>query len=186
MKQANWNSTVLTVFGGLVLVWTTAVSEARAAEKPPIPDFTRGGQKDDSHDWTLGPTGARGWVYGWKGQTADARQILVTAVAQGSPADGILSAGDVILGVGAERFSDDARIQFARAIMAAEEEKSRGVLRFIRWRKGETKTVELQLRVMGTYSDTAPFDCPKSKSVFELGCQAIAKKGFARFPFPTT
>ena len=33
-----------------------------AAEKPLIPDFTQGGKKDDSHDWLLGPTGARGWV----------------------------------------------------------------------------------------------------------------------------
>ena len=83
----------------------------RAVEKPPIPDFTQGGKQDDAHDWRLGPTGARGWVYGWKGQTADARQILVTAVAKGSPADGILNSGDVILGVRDRRFSDDARIQ---------------------------------------------------------------------------
>ena len=69
-------------------------------EVPPIPDLTRGGTKDDTHDWNLGPTGMRGWVYGRKGHTAEARQILVTAVAKDSPADGILSSGDVILGVG--------------------------------------------------------------------------------------
>ena len=57
---------------------------ARVSEKPPAPDFTQGGEKDDSHDWTLGPTGARGWIYGSKGRTAEARQILVTAVAPGS------------------------------------------------------------------------------------------------------
>jgi hypothetical protein len=31
---------------------------------------------------------------------------------------------------------------------------------------------------MGSYSDTAPYDCPKSKAIFEQGCQIIAKKGF--------
>ncbi len=176
-------SNVAFVLGGLLLAWTTAVS-ARAADKPPLIDFTRGGQRDDSHDWTLGPTGLRGWVYGWKGQTADARQILVTAVAKGSPADGILNPGDVILGVGGQPFSGDARIQFASAVTAAEEEKGRGLLRITRWRVGKTDTVELKLKIMGTYSETAPFDCPKSKRVFEWACEAIAKKGLSGVSIP--
>jgi hypothetical protein len=29
-----------------------------------VPDLTQGGKKDDTHDWTLGPTGARGWIWG--------------------------------------------------------------------------------------------------------------------------
>ena len=98
-----------------------------------IPDFTQGGKTDGSHDWTLGPTGARGWIYAWK-HTADARQILITEVAKGSPADGVLDVNDVILGVGNKPFSDDARIQFARAVMRAEQEESRGVLQLVRWR----------------------------------------------------
>jgi hypothetical protein len=160
-----------------------AFAEAMS-EKPPGPDFTQGGKKDDTHDWTLGPTGARGWVYGWKGQTADARQILVTAVAKGSPADGILKSGDVILGVGDGRFSGDARIQFARAVTAAEEAQGGRVLRLIRWRDGQTRNVDLKLAVLGNYSETAPYDCPKSKKIFELGCQAIAKKGLGKVSIP--
>jgi hypothetical protein len=31
--------------------------------------------------------------------------------------------------------------------------------------------------VLGEYAATAPFDCPKSKRIFELGCEAIAKQG---------
>ena len=158
-------------------LWPTPAHAARVAEQPSVPDFTKGGKRDESHDWTLGPTGARGWVYGWKGQTTDARQVLVTAVAKGSPADGILNSGDVIFGVGDQRFGGDARIQFARAITAAEQERAGGVLKLIRWRAGRTDPVELKLKVLGTYSDTAPFDCPKSKRVFELGCEAIAKRG---------
>jgi hypothetical protein len=163
-----------------------AAAGAGAKEKPPVPDFTQGGKKDDTHDWTLGPTGARGWVYGWKGQTAEARQILVTAVAKGSPADGILIAGDVILGVGDRRFSGDARIQFARAIAAAEDAKGGGRLTLIRWRAGKAEAVALKLAVLGAYSDTAPYDCPKSKRIVEQGCRAIAKKGLGNVSIPNS
>jgi hypothetical protein len=153
-------------------------------EKPPVPDLTQGGRKDEIHDWNLGPTGARGWVYGWAGNTSEARQILVTAVAKGSPADGVLNTGDVISGAGGQPFSGDARIQFANAITAAEQEKGGGVLRLIRWRQGRTDKVELKLAVMGTYSATTPYDCPKSQKIFDLGCQVIAKKGLDKISIP--
>jgi hypothetical protein len=153
-------------------------------EKPPVPDFTRGGKADENHDWNLGPTGARGWVFGWKGNTAEARQILVTAVAKGSPADGVLSNGDVILGAGGQPFAGDARIQLANAITAAEQEKGGGALKLIRWRDGKTDPVELKLAVMGSYSPTAPYDCQKSKRIFDLGCQVIAKKGLGQISIP--
>ena len=91
-----------------------AVDAGARGDKPPVPDFTRGDKTDGSHDWTLGPTGARGWMYAWK-HTAEARQILITEVAKGSPADGVLQPDDVILGVAGKPFDDDARIQFARA-----------------------------------------------------------------------
>ncbi len=148
------------------------------------PDLTRGEKPDDTHDWTLGPTGACGWIYGARGQTTDARQILVTAVAKGSPADGILNSGDVILGVGDQPFRGDARIQFAHAITAAETEPAGGVLRLIRWRAGQTQNVGLKLAVMGRYSETAPYDCPKSKRIFELGCRALAEKGLDNVSIP--
>ena len=79
-----------------------------AAGKPPVPDLTAGGQKDQRHDWNLGPTGARGWIWAWQLETTDSRQILVTKVAQGSPADGVLEVGDVILGTGGRPFTEDA------------------------------------------------------------------------------
>jgi len=158
----------LMVLGGLV----------QAAGKPAVPDFTRDGRKDETHDWALGPTGARGWIWGWHEQTTDARQILITEVAKGSPADGILQKDDVLLGVDGKPFDDDARIRFARAVTEAEKEKNQGILRLVRWRQGRSENVELKLKVMGTYSATAPYDCPKSKLVLERGCQAIAKQGW--------
>jgi hypothetical protein len=47
-----------------------------------------------SHDWNLGATVSRGWMSSDKRSTADARQIRITEVAKGSPADGILAVGD--------------------------------------------------------------------------------------------
>jgi hypothetical protein len=46
----------------------------------------------------------------------------------------------------------------------------------IRWRSGQTTTVVLRLPVLGAYSATAPFDCSKSTRIFELGCEALARK----------
>lgn len=159
-----------------MLAWTL---DSRAASKTDdklaAPDLTQGGKPDNAHDWNLGSTGLRGWIFTAYGHSADARQILVTAVAKASPADGILSIGDVILGVNAEKFSRDARIQFANAISAAEEDGA-GVLKLMRWRAGQLQNVELKLPVLGKYSATAPYDCPKSKRVFDKGCQNIAKR----------
>ena len=149
---------------------------ARAADAPPIPDFTTGDAPDKSHDWTLGPTGARGWIYTANGHSRDARQILVTAVAAGSPAVDLLEKGDVILGVDAAPFSNDARIAFARAIARAESTAGAGRLALLRWRAGKTEPVTLSLPVLGDYSDTAPYGCAKSKRILELGCASLAQR----------
>ncbi|MEC7232369.1 MAG: DUF6288 domain-containing protein, partial [Planctomycetota bacterium] len=82
------------------LLAASPAASATQRNKPPVPDLTAGGETDGKHDWNLGPTGARGWMWGWKLETRDARQVLITAVAPGSPADGVLEVGDVLLGVG--------------------------------------------------------------------------------------
>ena len=125
------------------IVVSMAVDAGARDDKPPVPDFTQGGKTDGSHDWTLGSTGARGWIHAWK-HTADARQILITEVAEGSPADGVLEVNDVILGVAGKPFSDDARIQFARAVMQAEQEDSRGILPLIRCARAKPRMSRLR------------------------------------------
>jgi hypothetical protein len=79
-----------------------------------VPDFTKGDAipAGAKHDWNLGPTGLRGWIFCDKMVTTDARQIKVTKVAKGSPSDGVLAVGDVILGVGGKPFSYDPRTEF--------------------------------------------------------------------------
>ncbi len=153
--------------------------------KPGPLDFTKGDEPTKARDVNLGPTGMRGWMWAWRQRTADARQILVTEVASGSPADGVMAKGDVILGVGAKPFGSDARIAFGKAITAAETKAAKGLLKLIRWRAGKTQNVELKLKVMGSYSATAPYDCEKSKAIFDQGCKALAAKGLRRANIPT-
>jgi hypothetical protein len=118
---------VAIILGVLCLIIGTAGPLSAAAPAHTPPDFTQGGKRDQNHDWLLGPTGAHGWVYGWKGQTAEARQILVTAVAAVSPVDGVLHTNDLILGVNGKPFADDARKSFARAATAdASNNKKKG------------------------------------------------------------
>lgn len=154
---------------------------APAAEKAvatKMPDFTQGATlpKDAPHDWALGPTGARGWIFTANGHSHEARQILVTAVAKGSPADGALKVGDVILGVGSRNFADDARVQFAKAIAIAESDKGGGKLPLQVWREGKSDRVELKLPVLGSYSAAAPYACAKSKRIYELGAASLAQR----------
>ena len=129
-----------------------------------------------THDWNLGPTGARGWIYCDKHVTTDARQILITEVADGSPADGKLKVGDVITGLFGKAIDDDARMLMGRAITLAETEEKGGRLALTVWRQGKTLPIIISLPVLGSYSETAPYDCAKSRKIFEQGCEVLAKK----------
>lgn len=149
-----------------------------AAKRPSVPDLTKAGAPDETHDWNLGPTGARGWMWGWRGQTKDARQILVTEIGEGSPAAGVLRKGDVIIGVDEKLFECDARKSFARAITEAEKKENGGNLDLVVFRDGKRGKMRIKLAVMGSYSETAPYDCGKSRRILENGCVAIAEKGF--------
>lgn len=140
-----------------------------------IPDFTKGAKIPDNspHDWNLGPTGARGWIYSNKLETSEARQILITEVEEGSPAEGLIKKGDVILGVGEEPFSYDPRTELGKAISLAEAET--GALPLIRWRNGELEVATIELPVLGGYAATAPFDCEKSNLILQNGFEALAE-----------
>ncbi|WP_146529575.1 DUF6288 domain-containing protein [Novipirellula artificiosorum] len=140
------------------------------------PDLTQNDKipEDADHDWNLGPTGARGWMFSDKLVTTDARQIAITSVQKNSPAAGVLAVSDVILGVGGKPFSFDPRTELGKAITAAESEAGGGDLSLIRWRAGKTESVVVKLPVLGTYSATAPYNCPKSQRILEVGCKALA------------
>ena len=176
------NNKLITIVAALIITAMLAVpgpaAAARAKNERIVPDFTKGGRipAGATHDWTLGATGACGWIYCDKMVTTDARQIAITKVEKGSPADGILAVGDVILGVGGKSFSYDPRTELGKALTAAESEAGGGNLSLIRWRADKTEAVVVKLPVLGTYSATAPYDCPKSKRILEQGCKALAKR----------
>jgi len=158
---------------GLILL---SSGELCAGQRVP-PDLTRGGKSDGTHDWTLGPTGARGWTFGWGLETTDARQILITKVEKGSPSDGKLEVDDAILGVNGRLFDRDARKAFGDAIAEAEKTENKGILRLSRWRQGKEDEVALRLKVLGAYADAAPYDCPKSRAILENGYRYLAEHG---------
>ncbi|MCX5656457.1 MAG: DUF6288 domain-containing protein [Planctomycetota bacterium] len=146
-----------------------------AAAPTAMPDLTKTAPAETKKSYNLGPTGALGWMYVEKGMTEKSRQILVTAVEKGSPAAGVLEVGDVILGVFGKPFTEDARKSFGWAIGEAETEKGKGILPLVVWRKGKTQNVNLKLQVMGTYSDTSPYNCPKAKKILEQGLAVMVR-----------
>ena len=170
MKQELHVLTVLMV--GLALCGSLAA----APKILPNPDFTKGESipKEAEHDYNLGATGARGWMHCNRLATIQARQVFITTVAKGSPADGVLKVGDVLLGVAGKPFSYDPRQEIGRALTSAEAKD--GKLALTRWRAGKTEELVVNLPVLGSYSPTAPYDCPKSKLILEKGCEALAKR----------
>lgn len=137
----------------------------------------------------LGATGARGWVHGDRGHSRESREILIKSVEPGSPADGVLQIYDLIVGAAVppntpstewqtapelKPFDADARLSLARAITWAESTKGGGQLKLLRHRNGKVEPVVIQLPVMGDYSATAPFDCPKSERIVDEAAAFLA------------
>jgi len=165
-------------FIAIVAILATSGPVFGAPKTVPNPDFTKGEKIPEGakHDWNLGATGLRGWMFCDKMVTSDARQIAITQVAKGSPADGVVDVGDVILGVGGKPFSYDPRTEMGKALTLAESEAGKGNLTLTRWRAGSAAEVVVKLPVLGTYSATVPYDCPKSKRILEQGCKDLAER----------
>ncbi|MBT3294842.1 MAG: PDZ domain-containing protein [Verrucomicrobia bacterium] len=177
---------VASIIATAALICITPLLQAAPAGRPVMhqtpPDLTQGGTVDDSHDWRLGPMGANGWGFSRRtnrGASSLARQIVITRVDEDGPAAGKLQLGDVILGVDGKMFRRDARKALADAINEAERAKNRGALKLRVWRPidaaqgrhGKEQTITLTLPVMGSYSKTAPFNCPKTDKIID---QAVA------------
>jgi hypothetical protein len=169
---------LLSVIGITWLCLSSLLSAAPNDKRLVIPDLTKGDPIPEGakHDWNLGPTGLRGWMFCDKLVTMDARQISITRVDEGSPAHGLIEPGDVLLGVGGKLFTYDPRTEFGRAITAAESEVGGGQLALTRWRAGKTEEVVLRLPVLGSFSDTVPYGCQKSERILAHGLKALAAR----------
>ena len=182
-----------------LLIAFTALAQALS----PNPDLTVAGAiatlKTDANSsplygqtYNLGATGLRGWIYigGGNGQdgtiTVSSRQILVTVAS--APGNAVLAVDDVILGAMAGSsgtvplFTSDARKAFGAAIGDAENTAA-GTLRVKRWRAGVTTDVNIAMTIMGGYTATAPYNCPKSALILanartSLVSQLLANSNF--------
>ncbi|MDT8390440.1 MAG: DUF6288 domain-containing protein [Lentisphaeria bacterium] len=206
--------------------------EAPPARPDKMPDLTKGEPlpqpKKGSVLWNMGPTGIVGIRNG--GNKGD--QVQVISVLPGSPAEGKVLPGDVLLGVGGRDFVVDGDINrlAGNAIIAAETEAGGGILALRLWRDrnwgqrtgtkdvfgvdleeifkeaeesadlyewkdeeertiavqqmaydefpidGVHMDVELTLEVMGTYSDTSPWDCPVVEKARSNALKVIAER----------
>ncbi|MFK7851157.1 MAG: DUF6288 domain-containing protein [Akkermansiaceae bacterium] len=173
-------TTALTLFSLIVPL--------QAAEDPAkdIPDLTKGGKLERNNERWVGPIGIHCGTWRPRQRSNEAghvKQLLVQKVEEGSPADGVLEVGDVILGadgIGAKQVpffegTPWAMIPIAEAITEAEA-RNPAILKLLVWRKGETKTLPVKLDYLGRYSDTAPYNCEKSRKILRHGAIAICEK----------
>ncbi len=199
-----------------------------------LPDFTKGDPmpeppKGGWPTWQFGPTG----IIGMKNAGGDSGdQIRVISVMKGSPAEGKVLAGDVLLGASGQMFQlggsmnrlagnaiieaetevgkGDLTIQIwrdrnwlkrtgAKDVFAVDLEKmfkeAEGSADIYEWETEEERTVAvkqmafdefpidgvytniaLKLQVMGTYSDTSPWDCPVVTKARDNAFKVIASR----------
>jgi hypothetical protein len=142
-----------------------------------IPDLTQSQTLgvDESKFFYLGPTGMKGWMY-WSSLTTESRQILVTEVRAGTPADGVMEYHDVILGIDGNLFTNDARIAFVDAVNDAEATGNNGELNLTVFRPSteQTSTLTIQLQELGTWNEAeTPYNCPKIDALITNFCDYI-------------
>lgn len=99
-----------------------------------LPDLTKGElmPETEAKPWTLGPSGVVCmWVGGFSGD-----QIFVEGALKGSPAEGKILPGDVILGVNGKKFNAGGHmgITVGNAIIESEREVNGGKLVYHIWR----------------------------------------------------
>ena len=112
----------------------------------------------------MGPTGAMGWLHG--------SEFMIWEVDKGSPADGILQEGDVILKANGHGLGVDPRMGLGYAV--AESEAGDGKFALTIYRDGKEQDVVIQLQKLGEYSKTWPFHCDKSRQVLDIFCSQFA------------
>ena len=209
------------------------------AEEPVsgIPDLTKGGELTRINERWAGPLGIFCGMWRARQRSDDQmyiKQLLVQSIDKGSPADGILEVGDVILGADGTGAAEVplfegapwTMIPIAEAITEAEA-RDPALLKLLIWREvkeapkavqapvkekslddlildesdnkgsslldveeikipqaspqrqgkgkvtGKTFTVTIQLDALGRYSETAPYDCEKSKRILRKGIKAL-------------
>lgn len=108
--------------------------------------------------------------------------LTVMTVEKGSPADGKLNPGDVIVGTAESNFQKDARPEIAAAIDLAESASKQGALDLVLKNK---KTVSLKLETLGDYAGSAPWNCKKTDLIItQIADQMVKNKSYANGQIP--
>lgn len=141
-----------------VTIVNGAVEDGNGGDSEPLPSL-------------LGPTGIVSDPFG--------PNFYVHRAEPGSPAEGKVREGDLVYAVNGRDFGlheDDKYREFAAAITHAETDAGNGRLVLGIRRAGRDIEVELKLAVLGPYSSTTPFFCPKSARIVENAERWIARR----------
>jgi hypothetical protein len=110
-------------------------------------------------------------------------KLVIDVVEKGSPADGKLQIGDEILEVGGKPVAGHDFELFAKAIDQAESKQGGGILKLKIKRPeeedapGKILNVTLQLKVLGSYSPSAPINCPKTNAIITQTADYLVETG---------
>jgi hypothetical protein len=109
--------------------------------------------------------------------------LVVDLVDKGSPSDGKLQVGDIILAVDGKAIKGNVFELFTECIDKAESKQGGGILKLKVKRPGvkdapaKDLAVELKLKVLGDYSPTAPTNCPKTNAIITQTADYLVKNG---------
>lgn len=113
----------------------------------------------------MGPTGAAAWMRN--------ENYHIMKVDKGSPADGILQVGDLVIGVNGKDFSADVDSRMTLGNEIGKSEAKDGKLALKIRRNGKDMNVTVNLPVTGPYSKTWPYNCKKSQEILDKACFRI-------------
>lgn len=132
------------------------------------------------HWFNLGPTGIRAKI-----AERNRREFLVKYVFADSPAAGKIYVDDKIIGVNGRKFRypelfsegyAGPRMELGKAIEESEgDPKLGGRLTFMLVRAGKSMDVVIQLRRLGYFSKTYPFNCKKSEILIAEACKWLTR-----------
>jgi len=128
-----------------------------------------GGEEYSNGPGWLGATGLRVLPFG--------PNMRVTTVLPGSPADGVIEVGDMIYKANGQLLEDDHLPHLGRAIAYAESRAGGGKVSFALRRGDKLHDVTLTVEVLGSYSPTSPYDCPKADRIIANSEAYLAKRG---------
>lgn len=123
---------------------------------------------DNFTGW-VGPVGIKTGPFG--------PNMGVREVIPGSPADGKIFVGDIIYSANGKMLGEKAWLVMADAVTYSETLEAKGKLILGIRRGSENIDVEITLPVMGSYSSTSPYDCPKTEKIISNLEDWVIKNG---------